>query len=336
MKHVNVSLFVPHLGCPHTCVFCNQRAISGQTAPLTEEAIVAACETARACPHDVADSEIAFFGGSFTAIARNEMVRCLEAAKPYVGRDFGGIRISTRPDCVDDEVLSLLKAYGVTAIELGAQNMDEAVLALNGRGHTAQATVAASALIKENGFSLGLQMMTGLYGSTPEKDLATAERFVQLAPDTVRIYPTVVLEHTALAGLWRQGSYTPPTLEDSVALCADLLRLFRENNIRVIRLGLHSGGNVEEGYLAGVYHPAFGELCESRVYRDLLEERLRGIAPGAYTVFVNEKALSKMIGQKKSNLAYFQQSGYDLTVRPDGSLPEYAVTMIETQENVCT
>ena len=258
MKHVSVALFVPHRGCPNTCVFCNQHAISGQTAPLTAEAIRAACETARACPHDVNDSEVAFFGGSFTAIDRAEMTACLEAAKPYVGRDFGGVRISTRPDCVDDEVLSLLKDYGVTAIELGAQSMDDAVLALNGRGHTAKDTENACERIRRHGFSLGLQMMTGLYGSTPEKDRATAERFAALHPDTVRIYPTVVLERTRLADLWRQGVYTPPTLEDSVALCADLLRLFRVEGIRVIRLGLHAGGNVEEGYLAGVNHRAFG------------------------------------------------------------------------------
>ena len=320
MKHVNVALFVPHLGCPHTCVFCNQRTISGQTQPLTQEKIRAACETARDCEHDVANSEIAFFGGSFTAIDRQEMIACLEAARPYVGRDFGGVRISTRPDCVDDEVLSLLREYGVTAIELGAQSMNDTVLALNERGHTAEDTSAACERIRRHGFSLGLQMMTGLYGSDEEKDRQTARRFVELHPDTVRIYPTVVLEHTRLADLWRWGEYAPPTLEDSVALCASLLRLFRENGIRVIRLGLHSGGNVEEGFLAGVYHPAFGELCESRIFRDMAEERLRALPAGAYTLRVNPRDLSKMIGQKKSNLAYFRARGYDVTVKQDEAI----------------
>lgn len=317
MRHVNVALFVPHRGCPHACAFCNQRTISGHTAPLTPEAVRAACETARACPHDVNNSEVAFFGGSFTAIDRAEMIALLEAARPYVGRDFGGVRISTRPDCVDDGALSLLKDYGVTAIELGAQSMDDTVLALNGRGHTARDTEAACERIRRHGFSLGLQMMTGLYGSDAEKDRATARRFTALRPDTVRIYPTVVLEGTRLADLWRRGAYVPPSLEDSVALCADLLRLFRANGIRVIRLGLHSGGSVEEGYLAGVYHPAFGELCESRVCRDLLARRLRDLPPGAYAVRVNPRDLSKMIGQKKANLAYFRSLGYDLTVKQD-------------------
>ena len=329
MKHVNVALFVPHLGCPHTCVFCNQRTISGQTQPLTPERIRAACETARACEHDVADSEIAFFGGSFTAIDREEMIACLEAARPYVGRDFGGIRISTRPDCVDDGVLSLLREYGVTAVELGAQSMDDAVLALNERGHTAKDTEEACERIRRYGFSLGLQMMTGLYGSDEEKDRQTARRFVELHPDTVRIYPTVVLEHTRLADLWRRGEYVPPSLEDSVALCSSLLRLFRENGIRVIRLGLHSGGNVEDGYLAGVYHPAFGELCESRIFRDLLEDRLQGKAPGAYAVCINPRDLSKMIGQKKANLAYFRSLGYDLTVKQDETVQMGAVSVVK-------
>ena len=327
MKHVNVALFVPHFGCPHTCAFCNQRAISGQSEPLTREAIVAACETARACPHDVANSEIAFFGGSFTAIDRNEMIRCLETVKPYVGRFFSGVRISTRPDCIDEEVLSVLKDYGVTAVELGAQSMDDAVLALNERGHTAEDTETAARLIKDLGFSLGLQMMTGLYGSDDAKDRATAERFVKLSPDTARIYPTVVLEHTKLAELWRQGKYEPPTLELSVALCAGLLRLFRDNGIRVIRLGLHSGGNVAEGYLAGAYHPAFGELCESRVYRDLLEERLCGLPPGGYTVFVDLRAVSQMTGQKKSNLSYFREKGYAITVKPDDAMERYEIKL---------
>ncbi|MBQ6067487.1 MAG: radical SAM protein [Clostridia bacterium] len=325
MKHVNVALFVPHLGCPHTCAFCNQRAISGQTSPLTPEMIRDACETARACPHDVENSEIAFFGGSFTAIERDEMLRCLEAAKPYVGRDFGGVRISTRPDGIDGKVLSVLKDYGVTAIELGAQSMDDTILALNERGHTAADTENAARLIKENGFSLGLQMMTGLYGSDGAKDRATAERFVKLSPDTVRIYPTVVLEHTKLAELWRQGSYEPPTLEEAVALCAGLLRLFRDNGIRVIRLGLHSGGSVAEGYLAGAYHPAFGELCESRVYRDLLEERFGGLPSGAYAVYVNPRAVSRAIGHRKSNLAYFREKGYHITVKPDDAAGQYEI-----------
>ena len=325
MKHINVSLFVPHLGCPHTCVFCNQKTISGQTAGLKPQDIVSACETAAKCPHDIRDSEIAFFGGSFTAIDRETMLSCLQTASPYVGTQFGGIRVSTRPDCIDGEVLSLLKGYGVTAIELGAQSMREAVLVKNERGHTPEDTVKAAALIREYGFSLGLQMMTGLYGSTPEDDRYTAECFIKIKPDTVRIYPTVVLENTRLAELYRAGEYTPYGFEETVSLCAELLLRFTDEHIRVIRLGLHSGGNVEEGYVAGVYHPAFRELCENEIFRKKAEALLTSLPEGSYTLDVPMGAVSKMTGQKKSNLRYFADKGYLFSVQEAPELSGYTV-----------
>lgn len=315
MKHVNVSLFVPHRGCPHTCIFCNQKTISGQTKPLKTQDIISACETARACPHDIKNSEIAFFGGSFTAIDEDEMIQCLETAFPYIGRDFGGIRISTRPDCIDGRKLGILKKYGVTAIELGAQSMCESVLCINERGHSPSDTVRASSMIKEAGFSLGLQMMTGLPGSDREKDIFTAEEFILLKPDTVRIYPTVVLEGTALCGMYKKGLYTPPTLEDSISLCAQLKSMFDAADIRVIRLGLHSGGNVEEGFVAGVYHPAFGELVEGEIFRRRIYEKIKDRPAGAYTVYVNPADISKATGQKKRNLAFFESEGYDIKIK---------------------
>lgn len=329
MKHVNVSLFVPHSGCPHTCTFCNQKTISGKSEPLTLENVVSACETAKKGEHDILNSEIAFFGGSFTAIERDRMRAYLETAFPYVGKDFGGIRISTRPDCIDEEILTILKKYGVTAIELGSQSMCDDVLFLNERGHDAEATVKASALIKEYGFSLGLQMMTGLYGSTFEKDIYTADRFVELHPDTVRIYPTVVLENTKLCELYKAGKYTPPSVEESAELCAELLMKFYDNNINVIRLGLHSGGNVEEGFVAGVYHPAFGELCEGLIYRRKLEEKINSMPQGAYTVEVPAGEISKMTGQKKCNKLYFREKGYDIKVTGNTELGKYEINLLK-------
>lgn len=325
MKHINVSLFVPHLGCPHACIFCNQKTISGCTEPLRKEDIIRACETASACAHDINDSEIAFFGGSFTAIDRETMISCLETAAPYVGTQFGGIRVSTRPDRIDEEVLAVLKRYGVTAIELGAQSMRADVLGKNERGHSPDATVKAAALIKEHGFSLGLQMMTGLYGSTPEDDVYTAECFIRMKPDTVRIYPTVVLENTRLAELYRAGEYIPCGFEETVALCADLLRRFTDEGIRVIRLGLHSGGNVEEGYVAGVYHPAFRELCEALIFRQEAERALQELPAGAYTLYVPKGCMSKMKGQKKSNILYFADKGYDISVAENESVVGFGV-----------
>ena len=327
MKHVNVSLFVPHLGCPHDCIFCNQRTISGKSEPLSFESVRSACETAKKYEHDIADSEIAFFGGSFTAIGIERMTEYLEAAAPYVGKDFGGIRVSTRPDCIDEEILGILKKYGVTAIELGSQSMSDEVLSLNERGHCAEDTVNASRLIKSFGFSLGLQMMTGLYGSDDRKDIETAEKFIELSPDTVRIYPTVVLEGTKLEKLYKEGFYKPQTVEEAASLCAVLIPMFNENNIKIIRVGLHSGGGVENGYVAGAYHPAFRELCDALIYRCKCEEKLASLPKGKYTVYVSEKDVSKMNGQRKSNTEYFRSKGYEIKVRPSPELKEYETSI---------
>lgn len=328
MKHINVSLFVPHLGCPNACIFCNQKTISGKCEPLKIEDIIKAAEIAKNGNYEIKNSEIAFFGGSFTAIDRNDMISFLETAKPYIGTYFGGIRISTRPDCIDREVLDILKNYSVTAIELGAQSMDRDVLIKNERGHTPEDTVKASKLIKEYGFSLGLQMMTGLYGSSPEKDIYTAERFIELSPDTVRIYPTVVLQNTKLALLYEKGEYTPQKTEDAVNLCAGLLFRFHRNNIKVIRLGLHSGGNVEEGFIAGVYHPAFRELCESKIYKDIIEEKLYSLPDGDYTLAVAPSEISKASGHKRSNTEFFRQIGKNIKFTGDATLSQYNVLLI--------
>ena len=206
------------------------------------------------------NTEIAFFGGSFTAIDRSYMLSLLEAAKPYLSR-FHGIRISTRPDYIDEEVLALLKAYGVTAIELGAQSMDNSVLELNQRGHTAEDVINAARLIRSHGFSLGLQMMTGLYGAAPETDIATAEQFIAIHPDTVRVYPTVIMRGTELATLYQNGDFVPYTPEQSVELCAKLILMFAKADITIIRLGLHYSDSLVRNSLGDNYHPAFKELC---------------------------------------------------------------------------
>ena len=328
MKHINVSLFVPHLGCTNSCIFCNQKTISGKCEPLLTEDIIRAAEIAKTGKYDISNSEIAFFGGSFTAIEREKMISFLEAAKPYIGTYFGGIRISTRPDCIDREVLEILRCYGVTAIELGAQSMCEDVLEKNQRGHTPEDTERAVALIKEYGFSVGLQMMTGLYGSDEEKDIYTARKFIELHPDTVRIYPTVVLENTELARLYEKGEYEPSSLQEAVSLSAKLLMMFHKNNIKVIRLGLHSGGNVEEGFVAGVYHPAFRELAESEIYKNAIDALLALRPDGEYTLAVHPKEISKALGQKRCNAEYFRKKGKNIRITEDETLSRYDVIII--------
>ena len=264
-------------------------------------------------------AEIAFFGGSFTAIERSYMTSLLEAAQPFVqsGR-VSGIRISTRPDCIDSDVLALLKKYGVTAIELGAQSMDNEVLAANDRGHTAEDVKKASHLIREHGFELGLQMMTGLYKSTPEKDLQTAEKIAEIKPDTVRIYPVVILRGTRLGELFQSGEYVPYSFDTAAEICADMLTLFEQNGIRVIKLGLHASETVEEDMLGGFYHPAFREICEGILLRREIEKNTEH--KNNYTVFVAPNAVSKAAGQKRCNIEYFSAKGIGIKIRPDGSL----------------
>ena len=326
MKHINVAIFVPHCGCPNQCTFCNQRAISGTTTPTTAEDVIKAVEIALE-KADKNSSEIAFFGGSFTAIDRDYMISLLDTAYPYVKNGhFKGIRISTRPDCINEEIHSILKAYGVTSIELGAQSMNDNILIHNKRGHTADDVIKASKLITSYGFELGLQMMTGMYMSTCEDDLMTAKKLIDLNPKTVRIYPTVVLKGTELESLFNDNKYSPPTLDESVILCAKLLKMFHDNNIKVIRLGLHSGGGVDENFVAGVFHPAFRELCESRIYLDITKSKLK--EKGKYDIFVNPSELSKMIGQKKSNISYLLSEGFDVRVKADDSLPIYKIRCV--------
>ena len=328
MKHINVALFVPDEGCPHRCSFCNQKTISGKTKKLTVEDIDEAVKIASA--NGDSKGEIAFFGGSFTAIEKSYMVSLLERAKLYIDEGlFEGIRISTRPDCINEEILILLKKYGVTSIELGCQSMNDEVLLLNGRGHTSDDVVKASELIKEYGFEFGVQMMTGLYGDSDETAIKTAEKLIALSPDTVRIYPTVVLEGTRLSELYKAGEYKPQTVEEASELCARLIPMFEEKGIRIIRLGLHSGGNVEEGFVAGAYHPAFKEICESKIYfQNILKEiRRENIPKGDITLTVNKKCVSALVGQKRSNIEKLRSMGYDCRVEQNDTHKKYEVSV---------
>lgn len=299
------------------CSFCNQHTISNSVAPLPKEVgemLANACEN---LPEG--EAEIAFFGGSFTAIGRNYMTALLEQAYPYVkcGK-VCGIRCSTRPDCIDRDVLNVLKGYGVTAVELGAQSMDNAVLAANNRGHSAEDVYNASALIKEYGFELGLQMMTGLYLSTPEKDIETAEKIAEICPDTVRIYPTVILKGTRLGELYKSGEYLPYSFETAAEICADMLEMFEQHGIRVIKLGLHASETVEADMLGGFYHPAFREICEGILFRREIEKQVK--SGGDYIVYAAPNAVSKAAGQKKCNIKYFSEKGISIKIMQDKSL----------------
>lgn len=251
------------------------------------------------------------------------MITLLEAAKPYQSI-FSGIRISTRPDYIDEETLNILKEYNVTSIELGAQSMDDEVLSANDRGHSSEDVIYASDLIKSYGFSLGLQMMTGLYGSSYDKDKYTAEKFIQIKPDTVRIYPTVIMKDTRLADLYLSGTFVPYSLEKSVDLCSELIMLFTNADINIIRLGLHYSDSLVNNSLGNNYHPAFKELCENKIFlKRFLEEAEHLDKTKVYDVYINEKSLSKFYGQKKSNIKRFAEMGYTINTKFDNTLKKY-------------
>lgn len=309
MKKGNISLFIPHLGCPHKCSFCNQNTITGKQTQPSEYDVRAAVETALRKKNY--DYEIAFFGGSFTAIDREYMLSLLKAAYDYVkdGR-VNGIRISTRPDCIDEEVLDILKKYGVTSIELGAQSMDDEVLRANFRGHTAEDVENASRLIKSYGFELGLQMMTGLYLDTNEKAIETAKKLIALSPDTIRIYPTVVLKNTYLAKLYEDELYKPQTVDDAANLCTKIVPMFEKAGIRVIRLGLHSSPELKKNMIAGAFHDSFGEIVKSRY---MLNKILK-YPPADYEIVVNSKSVSQLKGQQKRNIYFLMEEGYNIKV----------------------
>ncbi len=254
------------------------------------------------------------------------MISLLDAVKPYVS-NFKGIRLSTRPDYIDDEILTILKDYGVTTIELGAQSMDDFVLASNNRGHSAQDVKDVSRLIKQYGFSLGLQMMTGLYKADFESDMYTADEFVKLSPDCVRIYPTVIMKDTDLADLYLNKEYTPYTLDESVELCAQIIEFFYENNIDIIRVGLHYSDSLIEGSIGGNYHPAFKELCENKIFLNKILKSIINVNSKDIIVTVNPSSVSKMIGQNKSNLNKLTDMGYKVKVERDKNFKKYDLSV---------
>ncbi|WP_178667382.1 radical SAM protein [uncultured Eubacterium sp.] len=309
MKKGNISIFIPHLGCPQQCSFCNQKTITGNQKQPTCDDVISAVETA--LRKKGYEYEIAFFGGSFTAIDREYMLSLLKTAYTYVSDGkVRGIRISTRPDCIDDEILDILKAYGVTSIELGAQSMDDEVLKANLRGHTAQDVENASRLIKSYGFELGLQMMTGLYLDTDEKAVETAKRIIALQPSTVRIYPTVVLKGTMLARLYEDEVFKPQTVDDAANLCTRLVPMFEDAGIKVIRLGLHASDDIKKNAVAGAYHESFGEIVKSRY----MLNRILKYKPGDYEIMVNPRSVSQLKGQQKRNIYFLMEEGYNIKV----------------------
>ncbi|NLT95766.1 MAG: radical SAM protein [Clostridia bacterium] len=334
-----IPIFVPHMGCPHTCVFCNQRKIAGSFMGPTAESVKAMVSTYRETFPDLENAyiELAFYGGSFTGIRDDIQENLLSIALKLKQKHLiDGIRLSTRPDYINPEVMNRLVGFGVTTVELGVQSMDDEVLAASQRGHTAGQVEEAVGLIKKSGIKVGIQLMLGLPKDNREKALYSTRRVIELNPDFVRIYPTVVIRETSLASLYFQGLFKPWTLETAIDTCAIMAILFAQADIPIIRMGLQATDNLLFGkdLIAGPYHPAFGELVKSRIFRHQIEfflnEYKLGNEENELTLYCHPKELSQLKGQKNENITYFQNNcNIKLSMVPDNNLKQGSIAFME-------
>lgn len=328
IKRYNIPIFIPHEGCPHTCTFCNQTKITGVSTHVTCDDVDKIIrdylsylpqnnlENSKTAKKAVI--EVAFFGGSFTGLPLPEQEAFLKTANKYSDR-ISGIRMSTRPDYINDEVLSLAKKYNVKTIELGIQSADDKVLELNNRGHSFADVIKAAELIKKYDINFGAQVMVGMYGSDPETDIETAKKVVSLAPECVRIYPTLTLKGTKLEELYYAKKYIPYDMETALDTTDKIMHIFEEADCEIIRVGLHSDENLTtDNITAGPYHPAFKELVLSRRSRNLIEAKVikYGIKNRTYTITVPQNRISCTVGHNKSNIKYFKEKyNIDLKIK---------------------
>lgn len=315
MKHYNIPVFIPELACPFQCVFCNQQKITGKQMVPDDQEILQIIENHLATfKEKKRHVEIGFFGGSFTGIPAKEQAHYLDLVQPYLENGkVDGIRLSTRPDYIDEKILDLLKQKNVTTIELGAQSMADEVLKASGRGHTARQTEDAARLVSDYGFDLGLQMMIGLPGDTAEGSLYTARRIVELGASNTRIYPTLVIKDTALHHLYNKRKYQPLSLEEAIDRTKELILFFEKHNVQIIRIGLHPSEGLLSGdeLVAGPFHPSFKELVMTEIWNDLLKPLLYGNTTKEIEIRVPEKEFNYAIGyhskNKKMLLKHFQR-----------------------------
>ncbi len=331
-----IPLFIPHSGCPHTCVFCDQSAITG-TRPAAPDPRAMARAIDRHLryrgPHR-SRTEIAFYGGNFLGQGDRRTRQLLEVAQAFVddGR-CDGIRFSTRPDTINAERLDRLAPYTVSTIEIGAQSMTDSVLACADRGHTAADTRHAVTALQQRSYRCGIQMMTGLPGSTTASDLDTGRQIADMAPDMVRIYPTVVLKHSRLARWAAAGSYRPVSLDRAVRTAARLLQMFRYRGIEVIRLGLQADEMLTgpAGIVAGPYHPAFGHLVVSRLYLETIRRVMKQVPDGRrrIRIRVHPRCISRARGQHNANILTIERQyrHCQFSVDSDPELMEDQITV---------
>lgn len=335
MKPVTVPFFISHQGCPHTCVFCDQRTISGANGNLpTAAEIIARIDLWRSTAGG-RPLEVAFFGGTFTALPEKIQLELLAPLQPLLDSgDIRSVRISTRPDYIDAARVAWLAEKGVRTIELGVQSLDDAVLAASGRGHSAAESLAAISCIKDGGITVGVQLMPGLPGDTPISSLHSLDLAIAGGADFFRIYPTVVLRGTELARRYAAGEFAPLTLDRGVSLCKLLLQRTMQASIPVVRIGLQADhGLNDDSILAGCWHPALGQLVRSQLYDDLV---CCTVPSGRrVTVFCRPERLSDVVGVKRGNVQRQAERGVEMLVAADVTLKNEELT-IQSEDSTVT
>ncbi|MBW2428961.1 MAG: radical SAM protein [Deltaproteobacteria bacterium] len=324
-----IPIFLPHAGCPHQCVFCNQVSITGtrQNAVNADQIRSQIHRFLRYKTDRRWPVQISFFGGNFLGLKADEIKLLLDLATEFIREGHvDSIRFSTRPDTINPDRLDFITAYPVETVELGVQSMDDHVLALARRGHGAADTVLAVQQLKEHKYSIGLQMMVGLPGDTEALSMITAKKIAALRPDFVRIYPTLVVKNSRLAGWYQNGTYTPLSLEEAVTRVKNLYSLFKKHHIRVIRMGLQASKDLEVGttVLAGPYHPAFGHLVYSEIFYDSAIAAIDSMKDltETITISVNPHSIPKMRGLNNLNIKKLKERYHFrlIAVVPDSCL----------------
>jgi histone acetyltransferase (RNA polymerase elongator complex component) len=305
MSPLIIPIFLPYLGCRECCLFCNQKATATEIpSPSSVRSFIEASLTELPSDKKNREKQVAFYGGSFTAIYREEQIRYLKEIQPFLASGLiDSIRISTRPDALDEEILALLKEYGVKTVELGTQSMIDQVLFLAKRGHCAEDTISAVLRLRQWGFEVGIQLMIGLPGDTFDRFLKTLDQIIDLKPDFVRIHPTLVLKGAPLENLWRVGKYSPLPLDEAIQwLKRGLLKLERAS-IPVARVGLQPTSDLEKNLLAGPYHPALHQLIDSAIFFDMAQHLLQTSPNGSQAFFhCHPKEVSNLRGQRNENI----------------------------------
>ena len=332
-KQYIIPIFVPHLGCPNDCVFCNQKSISGQKKNINKKETKKIIDSfLKSIKKEESQIEIAFYGGSFTAIEPKMQEELLQVAYEYIqSGEVESIRISTRPDCIDKETLKRLKKYKVKTIELGVQSANDYILKRSNRGHSFEDVKKASKMIRWNGFKLGHQMMVGLPESTRIDEINTAKALIKLKPKMVRIYPVLVVKNTKLEKDYEEGIYEPLPLVQAVEVCKELVRMFDNKNIEIIRIGLQSTdeisepGSKESEVVAGPYHPAFRQLVESAMWYDAIVGKIKklNVKVKEVEVTVNPIDSNNVIGHKKENVLKLKDIyDVDLILKQDENIKQ--------------